>query len=128
MQQREPEPSDSGEILPHAAAFARESGPTTVMVDAPRPGEPSRDDVAVVGADAPLVVDDDDDEPRDDDAPAARPARIDPRLLDPDVIERARRVEIYRRLIEQDPQQSLFTRPDSPPRRAAAAPKTLCGD
>ncbi len=123
MEQREPETtSDSGEILPHADAFAREAGVATVTIEAPVTREPPR---------AAVVVIDDDDDSRDDDddddAPAARPARIDPRLLDPDVIERARRVEIYRRLIEQDPSVSLFSRPDSPPRRDVPAPKGLCG-
>lgn len=115
MEQREPDPSDAEEALPHAAAFARESGPATLTAEAgPTPRSPASFD-----------DDEDDDRDEDDDAPAGRPARVDPRLLDPDVIERARRVEIYRRLIEEDPQTSMFARPDSPPRRAVPPPKTL---
>lgn len=105
MQQRDPGSSDSGRILPHAAAFAGSPGPAIVTVD-----DDPDDDVSASDT--------------DDDGPA-RPARIDPRLLDPDVIERARRVEIYRRLIEADPQTSLFTRPESPPKRAVPTPRVI---
>ncbi|MCO5167435.1 MAG: hypothetical protein M9894_13895 [Planctomycetes bacterium] len=107
MQQREPERLDlvGG---PHPEAFAGE-----IPIDARHVG-------------------DDDDVP---DAPAAPPARrggpghrpgwVDPRLLDPDVKERARRVEIYRRMIEEDPLTSLFVRRDSPPRRQAPVPRII---
>ncbi len=106
MQQRDPGSSDSGRILPHAAAFAGPPGAAIVTVDDDPDDDPSAS------------------ETDDDDAPA-RPARVDPRLLDPDVIERARRVEIYRRLIEADPQTSLFTRPESPPKRAVPTPRVI---
>jgi hypothetical protein len=56
---------------------------------------------------------------------AQRPARVDPRLTDPDTLERAKRVEVYRAMIEQDPNSSIFTRTNSPPRRVLPAPRTL---
>lgn len=108
---------------------------------------PQRESTGADADDAPPVVDahverderDDDDlhavdrgaVDRDDDgvvvvdASPIHRARVDPRLLDPDVIERARRVEIYRRLIEEDPLTSIFGRPDSPPRRAVPTPRLL---
>jgi hypothetical protein len=69
---------------------------------------------------ARFVVDDDEDDdlpwrrrrkrPLEDEEPAGgeRP------LQDPDQVERQKRVEVYRRLWEQDSSRSLFVRADSP--------------
>lgn len=69
--------------------------------------------------------DDEPDDPVDEVEVVGRPARVDPRLTDPDSLERAKRVEVYRVMIEQDPQASIFTRANSPPRRVLPAPRTL---
>lgn len=106
MQQREHERLDVMTAAPHPEAFLRE-----VPVDA-RP---------VDHGDAPDVDEAPDDAPR----PRPRQGWVDPRLLDPDVKERARRVEIYRRMIEEDPLTSLFVRKESPPRRQAPVPRSL---
>lgn len=62
---------------------------------------------------------------QDDDVVVRRAPRVDPRLTDPDTLERAKRVEVYRAMIEEDPKASIFGRTNSPPRRVLPPPKTL---
>lgn len=102
--------------------------PTVVEVAAPIVVEPpSPTVVEVEPPTTPYYAVDDDDLDLDDavDEVAQRPARVDPRLTDPDTLERAKRVEVYRAMIEQDPNSSIFTRTNSPPRRVLPAPRTL---
>lgn len=111
------------DVVPCADAFARAPRPGAVSGALPGPDAPPAREVADDDRGARPPTDGD-----DDDVAATSPeraARLDPRLLDPDGIERARRVEIYRRLMEQDPQRSMFARPESPPRRELPAPRGL---
>ena len=101
--------------------------PITVEAPAPAPVQaPVVDELEPPPAPYFAADEDEQDDPvdREDDV-VRRPARIDPRLTDPDTLERAKRVEVYRVMIEQDPQVSIFNRQNSPPRRVLPAPRTL---
>ena len=86
--------------------------PVEARVERPAPPPAASDDEHVVDLDA----DGDDDESpwrrrRDEDTRPHGP------LPDPDQLERQKRVEVYRKLWEEDSSRSLFVRPTSPPPR-----------
>lgn len=98
----------------HGLGIAMGIGDATASVEPPIEARVER---PVPETSSPISDDDlDDDESpwrrrrneRDDDTRPHGP------LPDPDQVERQKRVEVYRKLWEQDSSRSLFVRPDSP--------------